>query len=439
MYKQHLKPLLFGLSWLMVFSLALAPEPAAATELEKLLRLVDERLQVMEGVAAYKFVNEIEIENTEREQLVLLRAVSAAQNNKLDAESVESFFRLQIQLAKLVQGAWQQKWRLEGGNLRRDVAIPDLKKEIRPKLIELGDQIITQLVLALPELHKTEGASGQLILVEQSITNRFVPVVQKRELLDSLLEIRTQAPARPQLQGAPNRLTQILRKGVLRVGTTGDYRPFSFIQPDTGKLVGVDIDLAKDLAGALGVTLKLVQTSWPTLMADLAADRFDIGMSGITHTLVRQRTAFFSGRYSLGGKTPIARCDAVAKLNSLAKIDQADVRVIVNPGGTNEKYIHGHIKRAQVIVHPDNVTIFDELINKRADVMITDAIEVKVQQFAHPELCGTMPGELLTHSEKAFLMSQDMFLKDYVDGWLGEVQQSGRSQQIFDRYLQSGL
>jgi cyclohexadienyl dehydratase len=46
--------------------------------------------------------------------------------------------------------------------------------------------------------------------------------------------------------------------------------------PD-GQISGADFAMARELAQALGVTLVIVPTSWKTLQADLAADRFDIG------------------------------------------------------------------------------------------------------------------------------------------------------------------
>lgn len=134
------------------------------------------------------------------------------------------------------------------------------------------------------------------------------------------------------------------------------------------------------------------------------------------------------------------------------KIDRAGVRVIVNPGGTNEKYVRSHIKNAQIILYPDNTTIFEQIINNHADVMITDAIEVEVQEAIHPELCGTMfekrvdekidrrsdsvQSALLTHAVKAFLLPQDNYFKDYVDTWLGQIKQSGQLERTLARYTE---
>jgi len=356
--------------------------------------------------------------------------VASARKHQLDPATLDPFFRLQIELAKIIQKGWIENWQVEGLVSTKKDIVTDLKTEIRPKLIALGTQLVEQLPLALPELNGAESFDQYLKTVDTAITTRFVTSEMKRELFQSLLQIRKLSPR------DNNVLANILNSGVLRVGTTGDYPPFSYIDDGSEKYSGIDIDLARNLAGSLGVELQLISTSWPDLMADLAADKYDVGMSGISRTLLRQRTAFFSKAYSTGGKTPIVHCDAVAELNSLHKIDRSAVRVIVNPGGTNEKFVRKHINNAQLIVYPDNTRIFNQIIDKHADVMITDAIEVKLQQQLHPELCAAMPGELFTHAEKGYLMPQDIALKEYVDAWLRELIQTGVSDSTFSSYLE---
>lgn len=55
--------------------------------------------------------------------------------------------------------------------------------------------------------------------------------------------------------GGPNLLDGILDEGMLRVGTTGDYLPFTWL--DSGQYEGIDIDLVSDLARSLNVEIKL--------------------------------------------------------------------------------------------------------------------------------------------------------------------------------------
>ena len=197
-----------------------------------------------------------------------------------------------------------------------------------------------------------------------------------------------------------NRLDDILARGVLRVGTTGDYKPFSYRPNPSADFIGLDVELAGQLAKTLGVKLELVPTTWPSLMKDLGEDRFDIAMGGVSISLERQKKAQFSIPYLRDGKTPITRCENKDRFQTLAQIDQSGVRLIVNPGGTNERFARAHVKQASITVYPDNVTIFDQIVAGKADLMITDAIETRLQQKLKPALCALHPEAPFDFSEK---------------------------------------
>ena len=77
------------------------------------------------------------------------------------------------------------------------------------------------------------------------------------------------------------RLDEILARGVLRVGSTGDYKPFTYRTPGGG-FIGLDMALAADLAASLGVRLEVVPTTWGAMMGDLGNDRFDLAMGGVS-------------------------------------------------------------------------------------------------------------------------------------------------------------
>jgi cyclohexadienyl dehydratase len=230
-------------------------------------------------------------------------------------------------------------------------------------------------------------------------------------------------------------LARIRASGVLRVGTTGDYAPFSAEQ--AGALHGADIGLAVELAAHLGVEPVFVRTRWSTLVADLAQDRYDVALSGISVTPDRQRVALFSRTYHQGGKTPIARCADRDRFDTLAEINAPGVRVIVNPGGTNERYAREHLNAADVRVHPDNRSVFDEIVAGRADVMITDDVEVELQTRRHPDLCRTMPGTL-TQARKAILMRRDRALREAIDRWMRRQIDAGVPSRLIEGAMQTG-
>ncbi|WP_432145235.1 transporter substrate-binding domain-containing protein [Streptomyces sp. bgisy084] len=236
--------------------------------------------------------------------------------------------------------------------------------------------------------------------------------------------------------GKTSALDTVPRRGVLRVCTTGDYRPFTYRDPTTGKYSGVDIKMAGDLAKGLDATPRYVATTWARLVGDLSAGRCDIAMGGVSVTLPRARAVYFSAPTRTDGKTPLVRCTDKDKYRTLAQIDRPGTRVIVNPGGTNEEFARAHIHRATLTVHPDNTTIFDEILAGRADVMMTDAGETRYQAKIHPELCSLHPDKPFTFSEKAYALPRgDDEFKAYVDQWVHLATHDGTYRKYEDAWM----
>ncbi|MDI3421598.1 transporter substrate-binding domain-containing protein [Streptomyces luteolus] len=213
-------------------------------------------------------------------------------------------------------------------------------------------------------------------------------------------------------------LDSVPRSGVLKVCTTGDYRPFTHLDPADGSYSGIDIEMAEDLAESLGAKPEYVATTWANLTKDVAAGRCDIGVGGVSITLPRARQVYFGEPTREDGKTPIVRCADKDRFGegTLADIDKPGTTVIVNPGGTNEEFARENIKKATIKLHPENTTIFQEIVAGRADVMMTDASETLYQSKINPELCSLHPEKPFTFSEKAYALPRgDEQFKEYVD------------------------
>ncbi len=232
-----------------------------------------------------------------------------------------------------------------------------------------------------------------------------------------------------------SKLDAILARGTVRVGLTGDYRPFALLDRATGRYSGLDVDMAEDLGRALGTRVELVPTSWSALQADLAADKFDLAMGGISVTLERQKTAFYSFPLLRTGKAAIARCTDRTRFASLAEIDRPGVKVLTNPGGTNEQFDRASLKSAEIVVLPRNTAIFDELAAGHGDVMITDAVEARLQQKLHRELCAIHPEQPFDFGELAYLLPRDPALKAWIDQWLHIAIESGAYARLRAKWL----
>jgi cyclohexadienyl dehydratase len=228
-----------------------------------------------------------------------------------------------------------------------------------------------------------------------------------------------------QEQGSKSHLSSILESGELKVCTTGDYPPYSHRDPDTGKYSGIDISLVEDLAQRLEVKTTYTQTTWKDFSADFLAG-CDIGVGGVTISLTRAEYAFFPQAHVQDGKTPITLCENVNKYDTIEKINQPGVRSISPNGASNQEFAEKFYPDGELILWEDNNTIFDEIIEGRADVMTTDASETKWAQKEHPELCAVHPDKPFNSTEKAFMLPLgDSIFQEYVDQWLTIAKRDG--------------
>ena len=217
----------------------------------------------------------------------------------------------------------------------------------------------------------------------------------------------------------------IRERGVLKVGTTLDYKPMSYIDPETGSYVGYDVELVKDLAAALNVDIEFVRTSWPTLMDDALSCKFDLAICGITITDERKKQALMSDPYLENGKTILCRAEDVGKHLNLSSINRPGVRVMVNPGGLNEEFARQNLPDATLMIHDVNQDIPGMIALGTADVMITEVVEAKYYAGLDERLAAPLIHEPFTDGKFGILMPKgyDDLLK-YVNEFLAVYKNS---------------
>lgn len=172
------------------------------------------------------------------------------------------------------------------------------------------------------------------------------------------------------------KIEDIQKAGVLKIGTTMDYVPMSYVDAKTGELKGHDIELGKILAKSLGVKPEFVKTTWSNLTADTMAGKFDVAISGITRNFKRQAQMDLSKGYiRYNGRTILCRKADAKKYTSWEKIDQPGVRIMNNPGGGNDRFATANVKKATRLIHTPNNEIPEMVATGKADIMITEVVE----------------------------------------------------------------
>jgi chorismate mutase-like protein len=127
---------------LAVAAVAADADPLANAVFER----IAERLALMKPVAAWKWEHGVAVEDRAREAIVIESATEQAAKVGLAVETARPFFEAQIAAAKEIQRCWIARWDAGASPPRQP---PDLRAELRPKLLEIAAALLTDVRAAL--------------------------------------------------------------------------------------------------------------------------------------------------------------------------------------------------------------------------------------------------------------------------------------------------
>ncbi len=174
-------------SFLMIVSAQVYAGTQAIDQIDPLFRAIKDRLSYMHDVALSKWHNNQNIDDRQREEIVLRNVVKRAELQGLDPKSAERFFQLQISAAKEIQRGWHHAWLNQ--QQRPATQAPDLNTEIRPEISRLSAEIID--LLAQKQSIYSHMESAQLCPKLNAVLNvKYLSESTKLELCKALSDIK---------------------------------------------------------------------------------------------------------------------------------------------------------------------------------------------------------------------------------------------------------
>ena len=120
---------------------------------------------------------------------------------------------------------------------------------------------------------------------------RMIAVMLAAFMLASVLTMAVSA------KGSDDLLKTIQERGTIIVGLEGDWAPWSYVD-ENDELTGYDVEVAKAIAGKLGVEIQIVPGEWDGLFAGMDAGRYDMVVNGVEVTEERADKYDFSTPYA---------------------------------------------------------------------------------------------------------------------------------------------
>ena len=192
-------------------------------------------------------------------------------------------------------------------------------------------------------------------------------------------------------------LETIQEKGKLVVGMSADYAPYEFHYIDeNGKDVigGFDVDIANEIADAIGVELVIQEMDFDALVSALPAGKVDVVISGMNPTEERAKVVDFSDIYYNSQHGILVRTEDADKYKTFADLEGAKVGAQL--GSTQEQIAKAEIPNAdlQLLANVNNLIL--ELKSGKVDAIVMEKPVAEMAVKNNPDLTVGEP----TYEEK---------------------------------------
>jgi len=191
--------------------------------------------------------------------------------------------------------------------------------------------------------------------------------------LSSLLALFSACNATtPTKQGNPSPvLSGIESRGELILGTSANMAPMNFVRDD-GKVVGVDIDIARFMADAMDAKLTIKTLPFTDLLPALQRGEVDVVISNMTITQKRNMKVAFVGPYMKSGKCIVTKQANLAKAEQAEDLNTPDTVIAVMEGTTSQDFVATLLPDATIVPTKDQQDAVAMVKNNQAGGMLTD-------------------------------------------------------------------
>ncbi len=229
---------------------------------------------------------------------------------------------------------------------------------------------------------------------------------------------------------AQDRLQAIVDRGEFRVGLTGDQPPFN-MKISTGDFIGYDVDMAKAIADAMGVELKIVEKPFSELLDALNNGEVDAVMSGMTINPERSLKAFFSRPYTLTGKSILTKSNVLSRASSAGDINDGRFTITCIDGSNAQKFVKRFMPDVNVVTTATYEEGIDLVRSDKADAMLADyeVCVMNAMQYAREGLV-TLDEPLTIEPVGIALPLDDEHLLNLIDNYLASLELSGTLEML---------
>ena len=230
----------------------------------------------------------------------------------------------------------------------------------------------------------------------------------------------------------------IVKRGELIVGTAGSMPPLN-MTTKSGKVIGLEPDIASIMAGAMGVKLKLATMPFAELLSALERGDVDMVMSSMTMTPKRNMEVAFVGPYFISGKSILTKTNTIEAAANTEDINTPDTSLTALKGSTSQVFVEKLLPKTQLVLARDYDAAVAMVVDGKVDAMVADYPICVISVLRYPEEgLASLVKPLTIEPIGVALPGNDPLLLNWVQNFLGMLEKSGELEALREKWFEAG-
>lgn len=230
-------------------------------------------------------------------------------------------------------------------------------------------------------------------------------------------------------------LERIRAKGELVVGTAASMPPLN-MTTKLGEIIGLEVDLARAMAEAMKVRLRLAPMPFAELLPALEAGEVDMILSGMTMTPERNMKVAFVGPYFISGKSFLAKESTLASPKGSEELNSPRMRLAALRGSTSQIFVEHNMPKATLVLTRDYDEAVLMVLQDKVDALIADYPACIVSVRRYPDRGLYALATPLTREPLGIALSpSDPLLVNWTQNWLREQEATGALERTTERWF----
>lgn len=204
--------------------------------------------------------------------------------------------------------------------------------------------------------------------------------------------------------------------------TEAGFAPYEYYKD--GEIVGVDVDIANEIAKELGKKLVIKDIAFDSIVNEVKTGKADFGAAGISYSEERAENVDFSNDYSVSRQVAVVRENTYKTINEIK-----NKKIAVQLGSIGDTYVSENFKDAEVVRQKKYLAAAEGLKASKVDAIVMDELPAK-QIIANNQGLVIIDEEITSDSYGMIVKKGNKELLDSINKVIGKLKSEGKIDEF---------